>query len=436
MEIVLLLILILINGLLAMAEAAFLASRKARLAAAAERGDRGARMALDLAENPTRLLSTGQVGITMIGILSGAIGERSLVRDLAAWLHHMGAGAAASHWIALIAVVIALTYVSLVLGELVPKRLAIHSPERIASFLAAPMSWLAKAASPLVKLLSVSTDGLLRLLGVSARLTDAVTEEEVRAMVEQGAEAGVFEETEQKIVERVFRLSDRVVGELMVPRTEIDWLPLDASVDRVRVAVATSPHSHFPVCSDGLDSIVGVVHVKDLVKSGLLTDRVSLSDLAQPPLYVPESLPALRALETFREARTHLAFVTDEYGGLVGLITLNDLVESIVGEVTSRSEGEEPMALEREDGSWLLDGLLPADALRELIKAKKLPKEGEAEYATVGGLVMAYLGRIPREGDRFEWDRFTFEVVDMDRQRVDKVLLTIRPDPARESEDH
>jgi putative hemolysin len=304
-----------------------------------------------------------------------------------------------------------------------------HSPERIASFLAAPMSALARAASPLVKLLSASTDGLLRLFGVSPISTDQVTEEEVRAMVEQGAESGVFEETEQKIVERVFRLSDRVVGELMVPRTEIDWLPADASPDRVRVAVATSPHSHFPVCKGGLDGLIGVVHVKDLVKSGLLTERVDLAELIQPPLYVPESLAALRALETFREARTHLAFVTDEYGGLVGLITLNDLVESIVGEVTSVSEGEEPMTVRRADGSWLLDGLLPVDHLRELMEVRKLPKEDEAEYATVGGLVMAYLGRIPRAGDRFEWDRFTFEVMDMDRQRVDKVLLSFRPEP-------
>lgn len=430
MEIIVLLFLILLNGLLAMAEAAFIASRKARLAAASERGDRGARIALQLAENPTKFLSTGQVGITMIGILSGAIGERSLVRDLSAWLATFGPIAPYAQIIALLVVVVLLTYISLVLGELAPKRLAMHSPERIASFLAAPMNAIARAASPLVRLLSVSTDGLLRLFGVSPISTDQVTEEEVRAMVEQGAEAGVFEETEQRIVERVFRLSDRVVGELMVPRTEIDWLPADASPDRIRVAVATSPHSHFPVCRDGLDDLIGVVHVKDLVKNGLLTERVELSELIQPPLYIPESLAALKALETFREARTHLAFVTDEYGGLVGLITLNDLVESIVGEVTSVSEGEEPMTVQRADGSWLLDGLLPVDHLRELMEVKKLPKEDEAEYATVGGLVMAYLGRIPRAGDRFEWDRFTFEVMDMGRQRVDKVLLSMRPEPS------
>lgn len=430
MEILLVLFLIVCNGLLSMAEAAFIASRKVRLAAAAERGDRGAKAALALSENPSHFLSTGQIGITMIGILSGAVGERALADDVAGLLAGIPGVGGNAGWMASVITVLVITYLSLVVGELVPKRLAMASPEKIAAALAAPMTILLAVVRPLAILLTKSTEGLLAVVGIKPRSTDAVTEEEVRGMIEQGAETGVFEKTEHKIVDRVFRLSDRVVGELMVPRTEIDWLPADATIERVRVAVATSPHSHFPVCRGGLDHLVGVVHVKDLVKSGLITDRIDLEELMAPPLYVPENMPALKALETFRENRSHIAFVLDEYGAMVGLITLNDLVESIVGEVVREGEGEDPMAVQRADGSWLLDGLLPVDALREIMDSEKLPKEEEAEYATLGGLVMAYLGRIPRAGDRFEWERFTFEVMDMDRQRVDKVLVEIRPEAA------
>lgn len=433
MEILILLFLVVVNAVFAMAEMAVVSSRRMRLQQAADHGDKGAAAALALANAPTRFLSTVQVGITMIAIFMGAFGERTLADDLRSALASLPALAPHAGWLSFLIVALAITYISLVIGELVPKRLALNNPERIAGALAPSMRMVAKVASPLVGVLSGSTDVILRLLGARSPSAQAVSEEEIKGLIAQGAKSGVFHETEHKLVERVFRLGDRVVSELMVPRTEIDWLPADASVERVRVAVATSPHSHFPVCRGSLDHIIGVVHVKDLVKHGLISDRVDIIALAQQPLFVPETMPALRALESFRQAHTHIAFVLDEYGAIEGLITLNDIVEAIVGEITRQGEETDPEVVQRADGSWLLDGLLPIDRLRELMNVRSLPAEDRAEFVTVGGLVMSYLGRVPRTGDTFEWGRFRFEVVDMDRQRVDKVLLSAKPEAPREN---
>jgi putative hemolysin len=328
--------------------------------------------------------------------------------------------------------VVVVTFATIVFGELVPKRIAQSAPERIASLFSPPMMLVAKVTAPAVWLLSHTTDLVLGILRVKSRPEHEGAEEDVRSLMRSGTTGGVFHESEQQIVERVFALSDRTVKSLMVPRPDIDWLPADASVHRIRVAVATSSHSHFPVCTSGLDSLIGVVHVKDLVKSGLISDDIRLAELVRKPMYVPETLPALKLLETFRQRQDRVAFVLDEYGVLEGLVTLNDVVEAIVGDVTGGGDADpEPLVVRRADGSYLLDGMLPVDDLRVLMLGSQsdgyvLPKEEEAAFETLGGFVLAYLGRIPSTGDTFEFSRFRFEVVDMDRHRVDKILLTIR----------
>ncbi|MBX3386953.1 MAG: HlyC/CorC family transporter [Phycisphaeraceae bacterium] len=431
MTIALILLLIMLNGVFAMTEAALISSRRARLEAMSARGSRGALRALALTDNPTRFLSTVQVGITLIGIGAGALGEKSiadqiepLVRDLPLIGRYSGTTSS-------IIMVVILTYFSLILGELVPKRLALANPEGVSSVMAAPMNLIARLVRPLVALLSTSTDLLVRLFPARASASEAHAEAEVKALLASGAQQGVFHESEQRIVERVFRLSDQTARSLMVPRTEIDWLRADDPVGRVRVAVATSSHSHFPVCKGqgGLDDLIGVVHVKDLVKSGLITDDVNVGQIARPPMFVPENTPALELLERFRQSREHIVFVADEHGTLEGLVTLNDVVTAIIGEVSRHDDDDDPMVVRRSESSFLLDGLLGVDELRRVMGLNdddELPKQEEG-YETLGGLVMTFLGRIPATGDVFTWNRYRFEVVDMDRKRVDKVMLTIEP---------
>lgn len=433
MEIAVLLLMILVSGLFAMSEIAVVSSKRVLLEAAAERGDRLAAAALRLTNNPTQFLSTVQVGITLATLLTGALGEAALARKVEAWLRTYPAiepyaGVASSTL-----VVIAIGYVSLVIGELVPKRIGMTAPEPIARFIAPPMRVLSILTAPLVKLLSSSTNVILRIFGITAEHEENVTEEEIKGLIEKGTEAGVFQEAEQELVERVFRLGDQQVRELMVPRNEVDWLDADAPDTLTRIAIAASSRSHFPVCRGGLDNLVGVVHVKDLVKNGLLTDQIDLVAIAQKPLFVPEAMPALKALETFRRERVHIAFVLDEYGTMEGLITLNDIVEGMFGEMLRAGEEHDPMMVRRADGSWLLDGMLPVEKLKELIERDSLPNE-DSGFQTVGGFLMTALARVPQTGDIYAWDRFTIEVVDMDRQRVDKVLLTIAREEIRVDE--
>jgi len=426
MEILILLLLIAFNFFLAMSEIAVVSSRRVRLEQSAQRGNRGARAALLLVDSPTRFLSTVQSGMTLVGIIAGALGEAALADDIAAWLSRFPMLAAHSHGIAAVIVVLVIGYLTLVIGELVPKRLAMNSPERIASFIAAPMRVLSIITAPFVGFLSFSTDLLLRLFPKKVAGDELVTQEEIKSLIEKGTEAGVFHEQEQELVERIFRLGDHRVSALMVPRRDITWLEADAPAERVRVAVATSSHSHFPVCRGGLDHLMGVVHLKDMVKSGLLTQRIDLKILARKPLFVPESMPALRLLEEFRRSQLHIAFILDEYGVISGLITLNDLVESILGQIARYGDDTEPLAVHREDGSWLLDGSLPIEDLKAMMDVDTLPHMQRTSFQTVAGFVMTYLGRVPRTGDHFSFDRFRFEVVDMDRHRIDKVLLSFK----------
>jgi len=418
--------LIVVNAAFVLVEMALVSSRRSRLEALAAKGNRGAVVALRLLERPTMYLSTVQVGITLAGVLLGAFGEEAIANDIAAYVGRYPPLAPFAHAIGLGVTVMTLTFVIIVAAELVPKRLAQIAPETFATLGSRPMWLVSRVCAPLVWLLSACTNLILRMVPLRQRRDDAHVVEEVRALVASGAETGVFHEAEQRIVERVFKLSDQSVKAIMVPRTDILFLLIDDSAQRVRVVVATSSHSHFPVCRTGLDDLVGVVHLKDLVKRGLIEGdprEVRLGDITRPPLFVPESTPAIKMLETFRREQTHIAFVLDEYGVLEGLVTLYDVLEALVGEVTRHGDINDPQIVERGDGSYLLDGMLGIGELKELLKVEALPKESEAGYETLGGFVMTYLGRIPAAGDVFSWDGFKFEVVDMDKARVDKVMV-------------
>ena len=426
-EIFLLLLLIVANGVFACAEIAVVSARRLRLEQQAEAGSREARAALKLAEDPSDFLSTVQIGITLIGVLSGAVGGTTLAMRLRPWLDRSAALQPWSEAISVAVVVTLITYLSLVIGELVPKRIALSHPERIASLVAMPMRRLARLTAPLVHLLGMSSDWLLDRLGVTGEAGPDITEEEIRALLRRGAESGVVEEAEHEMVERVFRLGDRSVRSLMTPRTEISWLDLEAPLEVNLGKVIGSPHTRFPVARGNLDACVGVVRANRLLEAGLAGDAVDLEELLETPLYVAEGVRGVRVIEQFRRSGVHIALVTDEYGGIEGVVTLNDLMEAIVGDLPSLEELEDPMIVEREDGSWLLDGLLDLGDFRELVEKENLPAicidQAAGGFHTLGGFVLHRLGHIPRAGEHFEWEDLRFEVVDMDGKRVDKVLV-------------
>ena len=423
-EILLILILVSINGLFAMAEIALISSRKARLQARAEEGDRGARAALHLVESPTRFLSTVQVGITLVGILSGAIGGATLSRQLAGLVDRVPWLAPYSQPIALVLVVAVISYLSLVFGELIPKRLALTDPERIAMGSSRFMDFLARLSGPVVDLLSASTDWGLRVLGVSPGSLPDVTEEEVKVLIDQGTLNGVFEEVEQDMLESVFRMSDRTVEMIMTPRTEIVWLDMDDPYEEVLLRVTESSYSRFPVAKGSLDNMLGILQARELLAQAVSCQTVDVRSFLRTPIFLPESTPAFAALEQLKQGGMHMALVMDEYGGVLGLVTLFDILESIVGEIPAGpGEPSEPQVIYRPDGSMLLDGLLKVDVLKELLDVKELPHEGRAGYQTLGGLILSQFGNIPISGQFFEWDGLRFEVIDMDKRRVDKVLV-------------
>ncbi|MGQ9832972.1 MAG: hemolysin family protein [Candidatus Villigracilaceae bacterium] len=418
-EILLIFILILFNGLISMSEAAMLSARKVRLQQLVNNGDKRARLALKLTEEPNTFLSTVQIGITvtdvLIGAISGALAAR-LSRDRIA---NIPALAPFSTTIGITIGVIVTSYFSIVFGELVPKRLALTNPERLSTLVAGPMAFFSKLLSPFIWFLSKSTDLLLRLLGIEHTDELLITEEELLVQLDQGTQAGVFEETEQDMVEGVFSLSDQRVNALMTPRNEIVWLDVHDTAEEIRRKIAESPYSRFPVGEDSLDRPLGVVKAKDVLLARIRSGK-ELTKLIRPPIYIPETAFGSRALEMFRETRRDLMLVVDEFGVVQGLLTLADILEEIVGEF-----GSEPQATQRQDGSWLLDGMLPNDDFKELFSLHHLP--AEEEYETLGGFVMTHLGRIPKPADRFEWGGLRFEVMDMDGTRVDKVLVTTLP---------
>jgi len=420
------LLLILLNGVLSMAEMAVVSSRRARLQQMAEAGHEGAAAVMKLLADPSDFLSTIQIGITLIGILTGAFSGATLSNPVAELLMQVGLPGNLAAPLAVFVVVAITTYVSLVVGELVPKRLALNDPERIASAVAGPMATLSRVTSPLVWLLARSSEGLLRLLGIKPSDEPLVTEEEVRVLIEQGTQTGVFEPIEEEIMEQVFRLSDRTVSVIMTPRRDIVWFDVADTPGEIRETVLIHGHSRYPVARDDLDDVIGVVMVKDLLASQMADQPIDLAALAQPPLYVPESMQALDVIERLRESRAHMALVIDEYGGLEGLVTFTDIMRAILGDLPDNQGQREEPVIEREDGTWLVDGMYPVDEFQDYFEIKELPHEDEANYQTVGGMVMALLGQVPKPSDRVSWAGYDIEVMDMDGRRVDKVLVSPR----------
>lgn len=421
--VLLLLVLTVINGVFSMAEIALVSSRRARLQQRAHEGDVKARRALELAETPGDFLSTVQIGITLIGILAGAYGEAIFAQPLATVLHAVPWLGRYSDAISFGLVVCLITYVSLVIGELVPKQLALHSPERIAASMAGPMQVVARLAHPLVRLLSGSTTAILRLLGIRPVPEAPVTEVEIKLLMQQGMQAGVFEEAEHEMVQAVFRLGDRRVGALMTPRTEMIWLDLDDTHEELQHKIMHNTQAQYVVGQGSLDDVRGVVYASNLLARCLTGQPVEFTTELQEPLFVPESMPALRLLESFKQSGLRIALVVDEYGSVQGVVTLEHMLEALVGDLPVAGMPIEPSAVQREDGSWLFDGLLPVDELKEHCHMSQLPREEEGLYQTLSGLVMLQLGHVPEVADHFDWAGWRFEVVDMDGRRVDKVLV-------------
>lgn len=431
MDLALLLFLILLNGVFAMSEIAVVSARKARLQRLADDGSPGAHSALALHNEPSNFLSTIQVGITSVGILSGAIGEAALADPLAAWLVQVPLLEPYARTLALTAVVIGLTYFSVVVGELVPKRLGLLAPEAIASLVARPMNTLASAARPLVWLLSSSSALILRIMGARRKDEPPVTDDEINVLMEQGAEAGIFHESEQEIVSNVLRLDDLRVGAIMTHRSDMFVLDLAEPEAEVRRQLADCPFERIVVCRDGLDHVAGILRTADLLPTALTGARLDIEACLSQPLYVPESVTTTQLMENFRRARTHLALIVDEYGEIEGLVTLTDVLTAIVGDVPSSDTAEEQDMVQREDGSWLVDGGIAVERLKSALDIDAdLPGEEENAYNTLGGFVMHMLERMPAVADYFEWQDWRFEVVDMDRNRVDKVLVARLAAPA------
>jgi putative hemolysin len=435
LDIFLLFILFLLNGVFAMSELAIASSRKTRLQQWAEEGDDRAALALRLAEHPNRFLATVQIGITLIGIVTGFYGGATLSEPVAQFLARVPAIAPYSRSIAVIFVVGLVTYLSLLIGELVPKRLALQNPERIAMAIAQPMNVLSRIAAPLVTFLGASSELILRLLGVRHAGDPPITEEEIEILLQEGAAAGVFDPAEHEMVEGIFDLGDREARELMTPRYRLVALDVDDPLDESFRKMAASPHQIFPVYEGDLDRLLGMAPVKSLWAASLSGDPIDLRALAEPALIVPESMPALEVLQRFRDRASNAAMVVDEYGGIQGLIALHDLMEAITGDlaVSQERSGE---VVRRDDGSWLLDGALPVHEVRDVLEIDDpLPGEENGEYETLGGFLMSRLERIPDVGDTTIWSGHRFEVVDMDGRRVDRVLVTIAMENSATSAD-
>ncbi len=428
MDIALLLFLILLNGIFAMSEIAVISSRKSRLQRLAEDGSPGAHSALALHNEPSNFLSTIQVGITSVGILSGAIGETALADPLAAWISQFTLIEPYAKGISLTVVVIGLTYFSVVVGELVPKRLGLLAPEGIASLIARPMNILSRFSKPVVWLLSTSSSLLLRLMGARRKEEPPVTDDEINVLMGQGAEAGVFHESEQEIVSNVLRLDDQRIGAIMTHRSDIYLVDLDEPEAVIRDRIADSPYERIVVCRDGLDHVIGILRTSDLLKAALAGTQLDVEASLRAPLYVPESVSTTQLLESFRQARMQFALIVDEYGELEGLVTLTDVMTAIVGDLPSYDSRDEQDVVEREDGSWLVDGSVTIERLKSALDIEdELPGEEENTFNTLGGFVMHILGRIPAVADHFESQGLRFEVMDMDRNRVDKMLITRLP---------
>ncbi|MBX6317886.1 hemolysin family protein [Pigmentiphaga sp.] len=435
MEIGLLLILFLANGLFAMSEIAVVTARKSRLQQRADEGDTRARAALELAEHPTQFLSTVQIGITSIGILTGIVGEGALAQPLAEFIRrYIPALEQAASGIALTVVVIVITFLSIIIGELVPKRVGQMHAEAIAGLIAAPMRVLSWIATPFVRLLSMATDSVLKLIGAKETKDQLVTEEEIQVLMAQGATAGIFEQAEQQMVRNVFRLDERRLSSLMVPRSDIVYLDVNDPLEVSKAKIESSHYSRFPVVRDDLSDVIGFVRAKDLLAQLMAGEPLDLTARLTPVLYVPETLTGTELVQNFRDSHTQTALVVDEYGDVQGLVTLRDVLEAIVGEFHTSTSPEEPSAVKREDGSWLLDGLLDVHELEDMLDLPNLPEGDSGTYHTLSGMLMLLLGRIPQTGEQVDWGGWNFEIVDMDGKRIDKVIATRIPQAESENE--
>jgi putative hemolysin len=423
-ELIVILILILANGIFALAEIALVSARKHRLQQLADEGNHGAAVALKLANTPTELLSTVQVGMTLIGTLAGAFGGAIVAEKLAEKLNAIPYIAPHGKGIAIAIVVLVITILTIVLGELVPKRLALTNPEMFAAAMAPLMETVSGLVFPVIRFLSWSTDQVLKLLPKPRSDGKDTTEEEIKVLIEQGTEAGTFEETEQEMVEGVFQLGDRWVVDLMTPGAKIVWLDIDEDPETIRKTILTNTYSRFPVVKGDLDHVLGIIQAKDLLGQCMMGKPMDLKSCMRPFTGMPEMITALKALETFKKNGTHIALVVNEYGGTEGLITLHDIVESIVGDLPTSNEINDPPAKRREDGSWLVDGAIPIFEFKELTGIGDLPGEEENAYTTLGGLVLMQLGRIPSPAEHFELGGWKYEVLDMDGNRIDKVLVS------------
>lgn len=427
MEIFILIGLIVLNGLFAMSEIAIVTARKSRLTALAHGGSSTAKAALKLAEDPTQFLSTVQIGITSIGILNGIFGESILAEPLSLWLQTFGLSPDLTNIFSTVLVVIIVTYVSIVIGELVPKRIGQVSAESIACLMAKPMVFLAIATKPFVWMLSGSTHALMRLMGFSHRLDDNVTQEDIQAMLQEGSSAGVIEHNEHAMVKNVFRLDERTISSLMVPRSDIVFLDLNLPLDANLRTVMQSPHSRFPVCRNNVDDMVGIISAKQLLSQSIAGERLELVDLVKNCNFVPNSLSGMELLEHFRTTGSQMVFVVDEYGDLKGLVTLQDMIDALTGEFFQEDVNDQ-MVIKREDGSLLLDGLIPIFDLKDALGIKQLPNEEDGRYQTLNGFLMYELGKIPQTTDIVEVAGWRLEIMDMDGKRVDKVLAQMLPD--------
>ncbi|WP_019140855.1 hemolysin family protein [Noviherbaspirillum massiliense] len=429
MEIAILIGLILLNGVFAMSEIALVTARRVRLQKLVEEGHASAQAAIELGENPTQFLSTVQIGITSIGILNGIVGEATLASPLAVWLQQSGVPEPYSGYLATGLVVLSITYFSIVLGELVPKRIGQIIPEPIAQRVARPMLWLATISKPFVKLLSGSTLLVLKIAGIKEKNQPSITQEEINMMLAEGSSVGVIEQHEHEMVRNVFRLDDRQIGSLMVPRGEIVYFDVEEPLEENLKRLEASEHSRFPVVRGGWDQVLGVATARQLLTQALRGERPALTNHLQPAVFVPESLTGMELLENFKGSGVQLAFIVDEYGEVQGIVTLQDVMEAITGEFKPH-RAEDAWAVQREDGSWLLDGLIPIPELKDRLGLKDVPEEERGRYNTLSGMLMLLLGRLPQIADRCDWENWTFEIVDMDGKRIDKVLATVNPTPA------
>lgn len=420
MTLAILLALILLNGVFAMSELAVVSTRKARLQEQIDRGDENAKFALALTQDPNRFLSTVQVGISLIGILAGAFGGSAIARDIAGYIsNNIPSLANFADEIGFAVIVGFTTYLQLVFGELVPKRIALQYPEQVSMTIAKPMTWLSKIASPLVWFLSKSTELVGSLIGVSGEEDDSVSEYEIISMINDGTDSGDFDRHEPEMVRGVFDLDETQVRQIITPRTELIYLDGEDDMDAIRKKISNFTYSAYPVCNGAVDQVIGVVRAKDLLTQLLNTGEINVKEIMYEPLYVPESIHAADVLQKFKTAPVHMALVIDEHGGVEGVLTLNDIVEEVLGDV----DMDDPRATKRDDGTWLMDGHLPISYLVEMLPNMTIPEDEINDYHTLAGFALTRIGHVPDESVIFEWDNYRFEVVDMDGKRIDKLIV-------------